>query len=116
MAIDGQVQFQLVLARPVLTPKRANLYQLLAPHPMGMVVLPHAHLPRPKAGYLSRNPIHLALHHALSFRLLPVVALRDSNQSSIAHIPQVKPLPTRTRSLPPPMGPPTRVPRAKLRH
>jgi len=92
-----------------------NPYRLLALHPMDMGVPPHAHLPRPKAVYLSRNLIHLALHHVLSFRLLPVVALQGSNQSLISHIPQVKRLPTRTRSLPPLVGPPARVRRPKLR-
>jgi len=82
---------------------------------MDMGAPPHAHLPRPKAVYLSRNLIHLALHHVLSFRLLPVVALQGSNQSLISHIPQVKRLPTRTRSLPPLVGPPARVQRPKLR-
>jgi len=81
---------------------------------MDMEAPPHAHLPWPKAGYLSCNLIHLALHQVLSFCLLPIVALQGLNQSLISHISQVKCLPTWICSLPPLMGPPAWVQWPKL--
>ena len=50
MAINRQVQFQLVLACPVLTPKLANPYQLLALHPIDMGSPPHTIFPNQKLG------------------------------------------------------------------
>ena len=116
MAIEGQVQYQLVLAPPVPTRKRANPYQLLPLRPMGMGDLPGAHLPPVKAGYLNRNLTHLAPRHVLSFLPLSGVTLQSSSLSLVVPIPQVKALLTRTRSLLPYMETPTPVLRLKLRH
>ena len=116
MVTEGRVQCQLVLAHPVPTRKQANPYRLLPLPLMGMGVPTRARLPLARVGYLSRNLTHLAPHHALSFRPLPVVIPRGRIRRLIAPILQVKPPPTQTRLLPLHMGSPTPVLQLKVHH